>query len=184
MRSVAILTVLLLMSCGPSSDNEEQTQAATLSVSSTPDPVITQRPKDEEAFISIPEKAADAEEHPLNDIVEREISDRWNKIYCNAANKIDHFENWTGRISAIHDTGYFEVDLGGMTKVQDELKPGTPLFNVISSLKEGQGVMVSGLFNRDRENPNEQEAGCSPEVVSANFPQQYSVILNQIEPLK
>jgi hypothetical protein len=109
-----------------------------------------------------------------NEIVRSKIDDKWTKSYCDARHKITKFENWTGKVSTINWNGYFEVNLGSYQKMYDiTIKPGSKLFDTISTLREGQPVKISGSVIPD---PN--PAGCNIMTTS-----DMDVIMTKISPL-
>lgn len=77
---------------------------------------------------------------------------RWDKAFCAAVDKVTTFTNWTGHVNQINFNGYFEVDLGGYIHVYDlGIQPSSRQFQIISTLKEGQPIKMSGSFTHGGE---------------------------------
>ena len=85
-----------------------------------------------------------------NAIMRERVVAQWNKTYCDAVSRIKEFSNWTGKVSTIRENGYVEVNIGDYTWVVDiNIKPGSPLFEILAGLRYDQPVMVSGRFEKN-----------------------------------
>jgi hypothetical protein len=127
--------------------------AAVEVVAAPLDSVVEQaRPPDEAALMVFYEKASKEYSAAPNSIIQEQVMQRWDKAFCTAVNKVTTFANWTGHVNKINFNGYFEVDLGGYIHVYDlGIKPSSRQFQIISTLKEGQPIRISGSFTHGGE---------------------------------
>lgn len=148
--------------------------AVTCAAADPLDDIVAQaRPPDEAALMVFLDKAQTEYRAAPNNIIQEQVMERWDKAFCDAVNKVTTFTDWTGRVNQINFNGYFEVDLGGYIKVQDiGIEPSTRLFKIISTLKEGQPIKISGSFTHGGE-------GCD---VFVN--REFEVRLTNIAPLQ
>ena len=136
------------------------------------------RPADEAAIMLnewVRNSSKEAKAAP-NDIAREPIEKKWEQRYCDATNKLKTFKEWTGLVWTIKSTGYFEVklDADDLTRVYElDLKPGTPIFNVISTLREKQAIKMSGTFVQPVNH-------CASSMV---FSAEFRVNFTKIEPL-
>jgi len=116
------------------------------------DTVAQARPPDEAALMVFYDKARKEYSAAPNSIIQDQVMQRWDKAFCAAVNKVTTFADWTGRVRRINFNGYFEVDLGGYIRVYDlGIKPSSRQFQIISTLKEGQPIKISGSFTHGGE---------------------------------
>ncbi len=130
--------------------------ATCVAVETAADPlddlVAHARPPDEAALMVFYDKARNEYGAAPNDIIKEQVMQRWDNAFCAAVNRVTTFADWTGRVRRINFNGYFEVDLGGYIKVYDlGIKPSSRQFQIISTLKEGQPVKISGSFTHGGE---------------------------------
>lgn len=134
--AMALLAGLSLSSCDDSNSGKAKGNA--------PD-----QPVDEAAFIAAKVAVASAYDQAPNDIVKGQIYDRWRNTGSCAALKSAKFADWTGTVSSILSGGGFIVDLGDGVQIESDVDQSSPVFKVISGLREGNSVKVSGAFVSD-----------------------------------
>ena len=110
------------------------------------DAVAQAQPADEVAFLAVKTSTeADYDQAP-NDIIKSQVKAGWKTAVCTAI-KTPAFANWTGHVAGILSDGGFIVNIGDNVEVQGSTAPGSPVFQAISGLSEGEAVKISGRFN-------------------------------------
>ena len=124
------------------------------------DDIMEQRPADQKALFLIFNNGRKEIKSAQNEIAETKAEDAWEKKWCATTKKLRSFDGWTGTISELRWNGYFSVEISfypkddGTLNLYDlDIKEGTDMFEVISKLKKGMHVKVSGYFV-------EPETGC------------------------
>jgi hypothetical protein len=87
----------------------------------------------------------------VNDIKRAEAEKRWDKIYCGGIERIKKFDNWIGRVHDLKENGYISVEFSKYNEMVDiTIEPGTRMYKVISELREGQPVKISGYVEHEQ----------------------------------
>jgi hypothetical protein len=102
---------------------------------------------DEIAFLASKDAAAARFDNAPNDMVKHQIAGVWRNGGTCSALKTATFTNWTGTIAKIYYDGDLYVDLGDNVTLDASIDTASPLFKVVSTMKEGDAVEVSGAFD-------------------------------------
>lgn len=132
---LSLIAALSLSSCDDSNSNK---------ASNAPD-----QPADEAAFIAAKVQVASDYDQAPNEIVKGQIYDRWRNSGSCAALKSPEFADWTGTVKSTLSGGGFIVDLGEGVEIESDVDQSSPVFKVISGMREGDSVKVSGTFVSD-----------------------------------
>jgi hypothetical protein len=164
----AIIAALSLASCDDSNSKK---------ASNAPD-----QPPDEAAFIAAKVQVASDYDQAPNDIVKGQIYDRWRNGGSCVALKSPKFSDWTGTVKSVLSDGGFIVDIGEDVSVESDVDQSSPVFKVISGLREGDSVKISGTFVSD-------DPKCAAQVIappwgdSAVKSPDFKVTLSDVTPL-
>ena len=134
--ALVIFAGLSLSACDDSDSNKARNESTDL-------------PADEAALIAAKTSVASAYDDAPNDIVKGQIYDDWRRTGSCAALKSPDFVDWIATVKSIQSGGGFIVEIGGGVELESTLGPSTPLFKVISGLREGDTVKISGQFVSD-----------------------------------
>jgi hypothetical protein len=142
---LALIATLSLASCDDSNSGN---------ANNAPD-----QPADEAAFIAAKTQIASDYDQAPNDIVKGQIYDRWRNGGSCAALKSPKFADWTGTVKSILSDGGFIVEMGDGVSVEADVDQSSPVFKVISGLREGDSVKISGAFVSD-------DSKCAAQVIA------------------
>lgn len=129
--------------------------------SDKPDPVVNQRPANENEFIRIVALAQQQNSDAKNDMQKGGIKSERDAVLCKELKSLD-VKNWTGRIAKIDANsdgkGVLEVEIAkdiylktwnnAISDIGSDtlLEPGSPIFKSASAMAKGQAVHISGYF--------------------------------------
>jgi len=135
---IAIVILVVVISANTSSNNRSNTKT------SAPAPTA---PPDEAAFLAAKVAVESRFDNAPNDMVKHQIAGAWRNGGTCSALKTATFTNWIGTIAKIEYNGDLYVDLGDNVTLDASIHTASPLFKVVSTLKEGDAVEVSGVFD-------------------------------------
>lgn len=111
------------------------------------EPTGPTQPAAETAFLASKRAFESRFDNAPNDMVKHQIAGEWKNGGTCSALKTATFTNWIGTIVKIVYNGDLYVDLGDDVTLGASIKTSSPLFQVVSTLKEGDAVEVSGVFD-------------------------------------
>jgi hypothetical protein len=142
-RLIVVSFIILVIIGWIISSGNDDANKPVASAAPPADPVEQARPRDEAALM-MEDQASHEVRAAANDIISRQVEDRWAKAFCAAIGNVKNFSNWTGRVSRIRDNGYFVLDLGGGLIIDDiGIVPGSDLYRAISGLHYRQPIKMS-----------------------------------------
>jgi hypothetical protein len=107
------------------------------------------QPVDEATFIAAKVQVASDYDQAPNDVVKGQIYDRWRAAGSCVALRSPKFADWTGTVNSILSGGGFIVDIGEGVLLEGDVDQSSPVFKVISGLRDGDSVKISGTFTSD-----------------------------------
>lgn|GEM_PF-6864644 len=136
---IAFIIMVMVISANNGGGNN-----ASNTETSAPAPTV---PPAEAAFLAAKVAVESRFDSAPNDMVKHQVAGAWRNGGTCSALKTATFTNWIGTITKIEYNGDLFVDLGDNVSLDASIDTKSPLFKVVSKLKEGDAVEVSGVFD-------------------------------------
>lgn len=148
---VACVTIVLagvgLAGCGdPKSQSADASDAAASPAPVDEDSIIRQNMAPDQArYVEMWADEHSAENAAPNDIAVNQVLDPVHERWCRITHHLVVFRQWSGRVDEIHDDGEIAIN-AQIFEIRTKIGPADPLFSVVSRLRSGDPVSVTGAF--------------------------------------